>query len=41
MRSIAERLIFREAAPAELWILNDAGDVAVSIDEFDSSGDAD
>ena len=41
MRGIAEWSIFCEAAPAELWILHRAGDIPISIDEVDSSGDAD
>lgn len=41
MGAIAERLIFREAAPAELWVLHGAGDIAFGIDEVHSSGDAD
>ena len=41
MRAIAEGLLFREAASTELWIFNGAGDIAISVDEFDCSGDAD
>ena len=41
MRAIAERLIFREAAATELWVLNGAGDIAISIDEINCSCDAD
>ena len=41
MRTIAERLLFREAAAAELWVFNGAGDVAISIDEVHRAGDAD
>ena len=33
MRAITERLIFREAATAELWVFDGAGDVAISSDE--------
>ena len=40
MRSIAEGFIFGKSAPAELWILNCAGDVAFSIDEINGSGNA-
>ena len=40
MRTIAKRLLFREAAATELWIFNSAGDVAIGIDEVDSSSDA-
>ena len=40
MRPITERLIFREAAPAELWVLDGAGDIAISIDEVHGSSDA-
>lgn len=41
MRPVAERLIFREAAPAKLWVLDSAGDIAISIDEIHGSCDAD
>lgn len=41
MRTIAERLIFREAAATELGILNRAGDIAIGINEFDCASDAD
>ena len=41
MRTIAERLIFREAAATELGVFDGAGDIAISIDEFDCAGDAD
>lgn len=41
MRPIAERFLFREAATTELRILNSAGHIAISIDEFDCAGDAD
>lgn len=40
MRSIAERLIFREATTTELGILDGANDVAISIDEVHGSSDA-
>ena len=39
MGAIAERLIFGEAAAAELWIFDGAGDVAISIDEVHCSSD--
>ena len=38
MRTIAEGLIFREAAAAELWVLNCAGDITFAIDEINGSG---
>ena len=41
MRTIAEWLIFREAATAELRVFNGAGDVAISIDKVHRSGDTD
>ncbi len=41
MRAIAEWLLFREATTTELWILHRASDVAISVDEFDCSRDAD
>lgn len=41
MRPIAERLLFREAATAELRVFDRTGDVAISIDEVHRSGDAD
>lgn len=41
MRAIAERLIFREAAPTELRVLDRAGDVAVGIHEVNCSSDTD
>ena len=41
MRSVAERLLLREATPTELWILNCAGDIAISIDKLNYSSDAD
>ena len=41
MRPIAERLIFREAATAELWVFDGAGDIAISIDEIHDSCNAD
>ena len=34
MRAIAERLIFRETAAAELWIFYSADDIAIGIDEI-------
>lgn len=40
MRAIAERLLFRETAPAELRVFNGAGHVAISIDEVHCSGDS-
>ncbi len=40
MRTIAEGLIFRAAAAAELWILDCAGDVTFAIDEINGSGNA-
>ena len=41
MRAIAERLVFREAATTELWVLDSAGDIAISIDEIHDSCNAD
>lgn len=41
MRTVAERLIFREAASAEFGIFDRTGDIAISIDELDCAGDAD
>ncbi len=41
MRTIAERLIFREATTTEFRVLNFAGDIAIGIDEIDCAGDAD
>ena len=41
MRGITEWRIFCEAAPAELWILHRAGDIAIGIDEVHSPSDAD
>ena len=41
MRPVAEWLIFREAATTELWVLDGAGDIAISIDEIHRSCDAD
>lgn len=41
MRTIAERLIFREAAATELGVFDSVGDIAIGIDEFDRAGDAD
>lgn len=41
MRAVAEGLIFREAAAAEFWVLERAGDIAISIYEFDSPSNAD
>ena len=40
MRSIAEGFILGKAATAELWILNCAGDIAISINKIHSSGNA-
>ncbi len=41
MRAIAVRLIIREAAPAEFWVLDSVGDIAIGIDEVDCASDAD
>jgi hypothetical protein len=41
MRTITERLIFREAATAELGIFNGACDIAICVNEVNCSGDAD
>ena len=41
MRPVAEWLLLRETAPAELRVLNGAGDIAISIDELNRSCDAD
>lgn len=41
MRTIAERLIFREAAATELGVFDSVGDIAICIDELDCAGDAD
>ena len=41
MRAITEGLLFREAAAAELGVLDCAGDIAIGIDEIDCSSDAD
>lgn len=41
MRPIAERLLFREAAPAELWILHRADEIAISIDDIYNPCNAD
>ncbi len=41
MRTIAEGLLLREATTAEFWVLNGAGDIAISIDEVHCSRDAD
>lgn len=41
MRAIAVRLIFREAAAAELRVLDSAGDIALSIDEINCSSNTD
>lgn len=41
MRTIAERLIFREAAATELWIFNGAGDIALGVDELNRSRNTD
>ena len=41
MRTIAERLLFREATTTELRVLNGAGDIAINIDELNCSRDAD
>ena len=38
MRPIAEGLIFRAAAAAELWVFYGTGDIAFSIDEINGSG---
>ena len=40
MRPIAKGFIFRKAAPTELWIFNGAGDIAICVDEIDSSSNA-
>lgn len=40
MRTIAEWLLFREAAATEFWVLDGAGDVAISIDEIHCAGNA-
>ncbi len=40
MRTVAEGLIFREAAATELWVLDGAGDIAIGIDKVHCSGDA-
>ena len=41
MRAIAERLIFGEAASTELWVLDSAGDIAISINEIHRASNAD
>ncbi len=41
MRTIAERLIFREATATELGVFDSVGDIAIGIDEFDCASDAD
>ncbi len=41
MRAVAERLIFREATPAEFWVLNCVGDIAIGVYELDRTGNAD
>lgn len=41
MRAIAERLLFREAASTELWVLDGACDVAIGIDKIDRARDTD
>jgi len=38
MRTVAERLIFREATPTELRVFDGAGDIAISIDEIHCAG---
>lgn len=40
MGPVAERLLFREATAAELWVFDSTGDIAISIDEINCSGDA-
>lgn len=40
MRAVAERLLFGEAAATELRIFDSASDIAISIDEVNSSGNA-
>ena len=39
MRTIAERLIFREATTTELGIIDSVCDIAIGIDELDCAGD--
>jgi len=41
MRTIAEWLLLREAASAELRVLNCAGDIAIRIDEIHSACNSD
>ncbi len=41
MRTIAEGLLLRKAAATELWVLDGAGDIAISIDEIHGSRNAD
>lgn len=41
MRTIAERLIFREATAAEFRVLDCVREIAIGIDKFDCAGDAD
>ena len=41
MRTITERLLFREAAATEFWVLYGAGDIAISIDEVHGARNAD
>lgn len=41
MRTIAERLLFREATSTELGIFDGAGDIAITINEIHCSRDAD
>lgn len=41
MRTIAERLIFREATTTELGIFDSVCDIAIGIDELDCADDAD
>ena len=41
MRSIAEWLLLREAAAAEFWVFDGAGEIAISIDKIHRTCDAD
>ena len=41
MRTIAERLLFGETAPTELWVFDGASDIAICIDEINCPCDAD
>ena len=40
MRSIAERLLLREATTTEFRVLNGAGHIAIGVDELNCSRDA-